>query len=149
MTSKQRNNSILFLLLIICLIQGCKGPGWESVNIQIPSTFAEDWGIRDFSFVDDFTGYANLSVQATNACGPSTASPILQINLRPFPAVPDTPTGPTSMCQSSPPSVYTTNPAANADSYVWRLEPASAGTIVGTGTTGEVNWDPDFSGMAR
>jgi len=97
----------------------------------------------------NFVGYANLSVQASNACGLSTASPILQIHLSPFPDIPDTPTGPTSLCQGTPTSVYTTNPATNAESYIWKLTPTSAGTIEGSGTTGTVTWDPGFSGNAE
>ena len=100
-------------------------------------------------WADDFYGYANLNVQASNGCGLGTSSPILQIHLRPFPDVPEAPTGLTSMCQGSGSSVYTTNPATNSESYIWKLEPPSAGTISGTGTVGTVTWDPAFSGTAE
>ncbi|MBC8313987.1 MAG: T9SS type A sorting domain-containing protein [Bacteroidetes bacterium] len=98
---------------------------------------------------DTFVGYASLSVQAINGCGAGSTSPILMIHLRPFPEIPEDPTGPTSMCQGTPTSVYTTNPAVNAESYEWKLEPASAGTIEGSQTTGTVTWDPTFFGSAE
>lgn len=101
------------------------------------------------NWTDDFTGYANLNVQAVNGCGAGASSPILQIHLRPFPEIPEVPTGPTSMCEETDSSVYTINPALNAESYIWKLEPISAGTIEGTGTTGTVTWDSQFSGTAQ
>ena len=100
-------------------------------------------------WLNNFTGYAGLSVQAFNGCGAGTASPTLTIHLRPFPEIPEAPTGPTSMCQGTLNSTYTTNPATNAESYSWKLEPADAGTIDGSGTTGTVTWDPAFSGTAE
>ena len=116
-------------------------PDSAGIMTQNDTSCIIDWS-------DTFKGYASLNVQATNACGSGNASPILMIHLRPFPDTPDQPVGPASMCQGTVISVYTTNPAANAESYVWKLDPVSAGTISGTGTTGTVSWDPGFSGAA-
>jgi len=35
------------------------------------------------------------------------------------------------------------------DCNIWRLQPASAGSIDGNGTTGTVTWDPAFTGVAQ
>jgi PKD repeat protein len=96
-----------------------------------------------------YVGYAFLKVQAGNGCGLGPVSPELAIHLRPFPGVPDTPAGATSMCQGTVSSIYTTNPAPNAISYGWKLEPSPAGTISGNTITGTVMWDPSFSGVAQ
>jgi PKD repeat protein len=116
-------------------------PDTAGVMTQNDTSCIIDWS-------DTFNGYASLNVQATNACGPGIASPIIMIHLRPFPETPDQPVGPAAMCQGTATSAYTTNPATNAESYVWKLTPTTAGTISGTGTTGTVSWDATFSGNA-
>ena len=95
-----------------------------------------------------FTGYATLQVQAGGTCGISALSPGLQIHLRPFPGMPATPVGPTPLCQGILASEYTTTGAANANSYTWMITPSSAGTITGTGTTGNVSWNTSYTGNA-
>jgi hypothetical protein len=96
-----------------------------------------------------YVGYASISVQAVNGCGPGASSPLLQVHLRPFPEIPETPAGPTTMCEGTVSSIYTVNPALNAESYIWKLEPANAGSISGTGPAGTVTWDPFFLGTAQ
>jgi len=61
------------------------------------------------------------------------------------PIAPDQPTGLTAMCAGDI-ETYTTQPVSGADSYVWTVDPASAGTISGTGTDGEFVSDPSYTG---
>ncbi|MBE0648461.1 MAG: T9SS type A sorting domain-containing protein [Bacteroidales bacterium] len=108
---------------------------------------------NDTSLIVDWSstyiGYASISVQAVNGCGPGSSSPLLQVHLRPFPETPEVPTGPTSMCEGIASSIYTVTPALNAESYIWKLEPTNSGAISGTGTTSTVDWDPYFFGTAQ
>ena len=58
---------------------------------------------------------------------------------------PDTPSGTTLACAGLD-LEYTTNPVANADSYVWEVTPAAAGSMSGSSTTGYFNSEATFSG---
>ena len=95
-----------------------------------------------------WSGYAGLAVQAEGDCGTSSFSPSLQIHLRPFPEQPETPTGPTPLCQGSDNTSYTTFQSLYALSYTWEISPSSAGTISGTDTIGTVIWNNSFTGAA-
>lgn len=65
------------------------------------------------------------------------------------PAIPAIPQGPTDVCSSSiNQSVYTTQPAPNAQSYLWELFPMLSGTIEQAGITATVYWNPDYKGVA-
>ncbi|MBE0648462.1 MAG: PKD domain-containing protein [Bacteroidales bacterium] len=99
-------------------------------------------------WVDTWTGYATLTVQAGGDCGTTPASPALQIHLRPFPEQPAAPSGATPLCQGSSNTLYTTSPAANALSYEWALSPVEAGSISGSDTVGTVVWSNLFAGTA-
>jgi len=59
-----------------------------------------------------------------------------------------TPTGSINLCENSPNSIYTTAGATDATDYVWEILPIGAGTITGTGTTGTVDWNDTYTGMA-
>lgn len=97
---------------------------------------------------NNWFGYATLAVQSESACGSSSFSDSLLIHLRPSPEQPETPAGPSPLCQGSPATEYTVSQAMYALSYNWDLSPASAGTISGTDTIGTVTWNPSFSGTA-
>ncbi|PLX04188.1 MAG: hypothetical protein C0595_04260, partial [Marinilabiliales bacterium] len=58
---------------------------------------------------------------------------------------PDTPSGTTLACAGLD-LEYTTNPVANADSYVWEVTPAAAGSMSGSSTTGYFNSEETYSG---
>ncbi len=86
-----------------------------------------------------------ISVTATNGCGTSSAATV-SATITPTIGAPNTPTGiTTTLCQGASPTSYTTT-ATNATSYTWSISGAGASTISGTGTTGTVTWDPNFSG---
>ncbi|MBN1199189.1 MAG: PKD domain-containing protein [Bacteroidales bacterium] len=117
-------------------------PDTAGATTQNDTAVIVDWS-------NTFVGYASISVQAVNGCGAGTSSPVLLIHLRPFPEIPEMPAGPTTFCQGTDSSVYTVSPALYAEGYVWKLEPAEAGSISGDGTTGTATWDPLFSGTAQ
>ena len=65
------------------------------------------------------------------------------------PAPPATPTGDNDVCTNfTPTSDYETTGANFADSYIWEISPAEAGTISGDGTTGTVEWTTNWEGTA-
>jgi PKD repeat protein len=65
------------------------------------------------------------------------------------PETPETPVGEEEVCINFVwESEYTSTGAANADSYLWNLEPSEAGTISGNGTIGEVQWNTNYIGLA-
>ncbi len=64
---------------------------------------------------------------------------------RPYPA--GTVTGPTSVNQGQTGISYSIPAIINATSYIWTISPASAGTIVGSGSTVNVNLSASFTGI--
>jgi hypothetical protein len=64
------------------------------------------------------------------------------------PEAPTCPVGPTTLCQQSIISEYTTNSVANTTHYFWSVDPENAGNITGSDTIGTIEWDPSFSGLA-
>lgn len=60
----------------------------------------------------------------------------------------DTPVGDTELCQGGANTLYNINDVTDADSYFWTLNPTSAGSISGTGTSGNVSWSNNFNGTA-
>jgi PKD repeat protein len=71
----------------------------------------------------------------------------IQVSVEYPPLEPQTPSGPTSICEEAT-SDYSTTDQDDADSFAWILSPAEAGSITGTGTEAQVIWDETFSGMA-
>jgi hypothetical protein len=59
------------------------------------------------------------------------------------------PAGPTVQCNNIDDATYTTEEITGATSYVWTLNPSSAGVITGNTTTATIDWDNDFSGVAQ
>ena len=70
------------------------------------------------------------------------------VNVNPLPSVAVIPEGEVVLCQDGENTEYTTQGAMYAESYMWSIDPADAGTITGTDMTGEVDWDAGFSGEA-
>jgi len=58
----------------------------------------------------------------------------------------NTPSGPADLCGGYTGYIFTTNSVANTTSYTWELDPASAGTITGNGTSATVDVDPSYTG---
>lgn len=62
------------------------------------------------------------------------------------PVQPNTPGGPVDLCGGGTGYTFTTASVPLAVDYTWALDPASAGTITGTGTSASVDVDPAYSG---
>jgi cyanophycinase-like exopeptidase len=64
------------------------------------------------------------------------------------PLKPATPVGNTILCINSADQTYTTAGGVFSTSYVWELQPSSAGKITGTGVNAIVNFNDDYTGKA-
>ncbi|MBN1339156.1 MAG: T9SS type A sorting domain-containing protein [Bacteroidales bacterium] len=73
------------------------------------------------------------------------------ITVMPMPGIPAKPEGPETVCTNytGVAADYSTTGGANAISYEWSIEPAAAGTIEGTGTTGTVYYTLNWEGTAK
>jgi len=81
--------------------------------------------------------------------GFSTVTDSVTVTAIQIPAVPDTPSGPDTVdVNTVTTSDYVTVAISSADTYTWGLNPADAGTISGTDTTGTVTWNAGFTGTA-
>ncbi len=88
-----------------------------------------------------------LAVTPSNTCGTGTAASY-SITVGLTPATPVTPDGPALVnVQNTTTSNYTTTTVAN--SYVWQISPATAGSISGTTSTATVTWNNAFIGYAE
>jgi hypothetical protein len=63
------------------------------------------------------------------------------------PGTPAQPAGP-AYPESGTTVSYTTTGSSDATSYLWTVDPVSAGTFSGTGTTGTITWSSSFTGQA-
>jgi hypothetical protein len=97
------------------------------------------------NFSSSFSGNVTLKVRGVN-CTTGTFSSPLNITVIPSLGVPVQPTGSVELCQDASNCTYTVNSLLNATSYEWVLEPATAGTISGTGTSVTVDWSSSFFG---
>jgi hypothetical protein len=79
-----------------------------------------------------------LSVTATNACGTSVAT-IKSITVNPLPAVPNTPSGPTSVCQNQNGVLYTVLNDPTVTSYTWSYSGTGA-SISSFGNNASINF---------
>lgn len=65
-----------------------------------------------------------------------------------LPGQANVPSGDEELCQDAVSTIYTTDPVSNTTFYEWSIDPIAAGTIAGTGTSGNVDWDAAFTGVA-
>ena len=93
------------------------------------------------------TNNGNVTVVPSNNCG-NGATTTFQITVSLAPSVPSTPVGPDQVdLRLTTTSNYTTS--TGAASYLWKLSPVSAGTLVGTTETAQVSWNSSFLGTAE
>jgi PKD repeat protein len=65
------------------------------------------------------------------------------------PQIPGAPTGEVEICTNwSEPTQYSTSGANNAESYIWEILPAEAGTISGNDLIATVSWELNWEGTA-
>jgi hypothetical protein len=98
------------------------------------------------TWANGFTGTVDIQVTASGCNGPS-AQIVRTVNVSPTVGTPSIPSPvATTICQGSGNTMYTTT-ASDATSYNWTVT-GTGNTISGTGTTGTVSWDSNFSGSA-
>lgn len=95
-----------------------------------------------------FTGQASLFVYAMNGSCPGNSSDTLLITVSNLPGPAAAPSGLDDFCTGEDPGTYSTAGASGATSYNWGLEPPTAGTVTGSGSTVSISWTPGWSGTA-
>jgi PKD repeat protein len=94
-------------------------------------------------------GVYDVTLTVSDGTNTNTYTKNAYINVILAPDAPATPQGDDGVCTNLVDQTeYTTTGAANADSYVWIIDPADAGTISGTGTAGTVEWTDNWEGTA-
>ncbi len=114
-------------------------------TVPAGSTIASGQGTNSISIAIGGTN-GDISVIPSNTCGNGTNS-TTTITVGLVPSALATPDGPSMVnLQNTTTSTFTTT--SIADSYVWSISPASAGTISGTTATATVTWNNSFIGNA-
>jgi|GEM_PF-3563792 len=106
------------------------------------ATATVDW-------TDTYTGTAYIKIMGFNGSCPGPWSDSLMVTLSDYPDAAMIPSGDTLMCQNPGSTAYSTPLITNADSYLWQLNPGTAGTITGTGNNITISWNPAFTGIAQ
>jgi hypothetical protein len=121
---------------------------WELLPAEAGTvTGTTTTGVVDLSTT--YTGTATIKVKGMNDCGEGEFSSELTINVKPLALAPVKPTGVDSVNTNKiTSSDFTTTGGQNAESYAWFVDPAAAGVISGTGTTGTMAWTTDYKGTA-
>jgi len=92
-------------------------------------------------------GSFDVTLEVSDGTNTSTTTETDYIFVEAIPVQANTPSGPTTTCGGQT-YTYTTDPIANADSYLWEVDPAEAGSISGSGTSATfvagVMWTGDF-----
>lgn len=97
---------------------------------------------------DTFTGNAWIKVKGFNGSCPGPWSDSLMVTISDYPATAAKPSGDTLMCQNPGTTAYSTTAVPDADTYLWQLNPGTAGTISGSGTGINILWNASFTGTA-
>ncbi len=97
---------------------------------------------------DILAGSVTLNLEATDDDGDTVEDDLL-LSFNYDPLAPDTVIGPNEVdLFLTTTSEFFTNPVEDVLSYEWKVEPEEAGTITGTDTTGFIEWDSLFIGIA-
>ncbi|MCX6271483.1 MAG: C25 family cysteine peptidase [Bacteroidetes bacterium] len=87
-------------------------------------------------------------VSVTDLNNTVTVATVL-VNVNQAPVSPNTPTTVnTTICQGTTSTMVSTSAVPNTLTYVWALSPSDAGSTNGSGTSGWLNWNSAFTGLA-
>lgn len=90
----------------------------------------------------------NVWVEVTGDAG-CTARDTVSLVMDPLPVAPQVASGPASVdTYTGTASDYTASASQYASSYEWKLSPAEAGSIAGTGLTAQATWNDGYIGTA-
>lgn len=98
------------------------------------------------TWANGFTGTASLVVAAQSACGVSSFSPSLDIEVSSMPLV-SAIQGSATSCGASTANYFVTD-IGSSTSTTWTVSPQNAATLTPSGNSVEVAWAADFSGEA-
>ncbi len=115
---------------------------------ETAGTLSADGMTAEVAWSSDFTGTAQISVSGTNNCGEGQPSDALEVTINAMPAAAATPTGEVEICEGATANTYETTAIANAEDYVWTIDPEAAGTIAANGTSAEITWAAGWTGEA-
>ncbi len=93
----------------------------------------------------DTQGTYDVTLYVSDGTTNSTLSIPDMIEVVVPPAQPSSPVGETDACANGT-YTYTTTPVTNADTYIWEVTPADAGSISGSGIEGIFVSDPSWTG---
>lgn len=115
---------------------------WTVTN---PNTILGTGTDGEVTWDANYSGIAQVCVTA-NGCG--TGGPVcLPVTVNPSVSGPSVPQGNYTLCQGAVGELYTTS-AAGATSYTWSIS-GMGNSISGTGQTGTLDLDPNFTGAAQ
>ena len=117
---------------------------WEIIP-EAAGTTASDSASAVVVWSDTYTGDVEIQVNAINSCGVSDPSEILNITIIAEPEVPVIPQGETTLCINPEESIYSVEP--NSDyTYLWEINPVSAGSTESDSAIAIVQWSEDYVG---
>jgi len=122
---------------------GAETYNWEIFPANAANLVQDDLSCSVY-WTAGYSGNAMLKVRGVS-CSEGLWSNNLIITVNPLPAKPTRPSGATTVCQGATNKTYSTSATQNASSYQWSIIPEIAGTITGTGTTANVNFNADFT----
>jgi len=107
------------------------------------------WSTGQTGMSIEVTEQATYWVKVTNEFG-CHATDTLQVTVLQLAEKPVITAGPASADNFfNTPSVYTCEETVHASFYTWSVNPPEAGESISSGTTGEFNWAPGFTGMVE
>ena len=127
-------------------ISGATGWIWE-INPEDAGTLTPNGTSVVVNWNDDFSGDVQLTVACENLCGQSDMSDPLDITVLPLPDQAGSIGGDDEVCQEQV-AIYTVDPIANADDYIWTLDPEEAGTMAVDQNECTVTWSDSYEGDA-
>ncbi len=142
----------------------CQGTGTSDYQVApIPDADVYEWRLlpedagtisntgplAGVAWDPEFYGSAEVFVRGINDCGYGNYSDTLDILVEPLPGKPGKPEGPSDLCQDPANTEYAATPAPFGLGHQWALLPESAGAIFSNGLVAEVNWDEEFTGVAK
>lgn len=119
-----------------------------SLSPTYAGTITENKNKIQIDWNPEFKGLAQISVLGLNFCGEGNPSPIKNIEVVTTPATPALPIGPTSICQGKDTTVLLTTSIRYAYTYIWTINPLTAGSIEVQDTAGIIHWNPEFADTA-
>ena len=112
-------------------------------------SFAADSATTSLNLSATYHGTATITVKAVNDCAEGLPSAGLTITINPVPVAPDQPAGADSVDLNKTLQSEFSIPAVSlANSYIWTIDPVTAGTITGNQLLGTVAWNSDYRGSA-